>query len=439
LALAAGKNYITAMKTTVATIFLLMGIIAASGARADVGDNDGGIDGCPRCRGYGFLMLEEPVGPRNAAMGSAGAALGGYGFGYYNPAQPFFSPAASPYASAEFGRMPGGVNRGGFEAAVFFPGWFGAISFSSSAVDFQTADERGLGATASSGTTSGALSAGYIRGNAALGAAVSAAEDRVWASSNYTAIALSFGLGYKLLDGKMGLGAAWTHGAAWSRGFGEGEPRWHDGRVPAFARAGAAWADTARSIPYTVAADIVYHDEDGTFTAPVGLEAKVLPSISLRLGKRLGFETEILSFGIGFNLGRLSFDAAFTPTVFVDDYEMKWSMGFTYGMGDGWRKKTSVVIEEPIHIKGDVPAEEEPVPTAEESASTDEPELTEESVSTEEEPVSTDEPSLMDETVPTDESTPTENIVPTPQPSRQSPPSPSRTPPPYSSPAAPPP
>jgi len=34
-----------------------------------------------RNRGYGFLMPEEPVNPRNAAMGSVGTALGGYGGG----------------------------------------------------------------------------------------------------------------------------------------------------------------------------------------------------------------------------------------------------------------------------------------------------------------------------------------------------------------------
>jgi hypothetical protein len=120
-------------------------------------------------RGYGFLMLEEPVNPRNIAMGSVGTALGGYGFRYYNPVQPFFLPAKSSYASAEFGQMPGDVNKGGFETAALFPDWFSAISFFSSAVDYRTADERGLGATASSGTTVGALGVGYIRDHVAAG------------------------------------------------------------------------------------------------------------------------------------------------------------------------------------------------------------------------------------------------------------------------------
>jgi hypothetical protein len=423
-----GKKYIIMVKNIISapvlskviTVIIAAAVVGVHAQSNGGGDNGGGYDSSPRNRGYGFLMLEEPVSPRNAALGSAGTALGGYGFRYYNPVQPFFSPAKSSYASAEFGRMPGDVNRGGFETVALFPWWFSAISFFSSALDFQTADERGLGATASSGTTVGALGAGYMRGNAAAGVALSVMEDRIWVSSNYTAVALSFGLGYKLFDGRLGLGAAWVNAAAWSRGFGEDGSLWHDGRVPVFARAGAAWADTLRSFPYTVAADIVYMDEDGTFSAPVGLEVKVLPSVSLRIGKRLGWESEILSLGIGFNLDKLSFDAAFTPTVFVDDYEIKWSMGFTYSMGTGWRKRPSVVIEEPLHIKGTVSAEEsgltdeEPVSTEESGGANEEPVSTEESELTNGESVSTEKSATAEEkSVSPEESTPTGNTAPT--------------------------
>jgi len=325
------------MKNT-ATFFLSITLIAAAavwgGVYAEDNVNDyGNIDNSPRSRGYGFLMLEEPLSPANIAMGSVGTALGGYGFRYYNPVQPFFSPTGSSYASAEFGRMPGDVNRGGIETAVLFPNWFSAVGFFSSAVDYQTSDEHGPGAIASSGTTVGALSVGYIRDNAAIGTALTMAEDRVWVGSSYGAFSLSFGLGYKLLDGKLCLGAAWMNGVGWSRGFAGDGSNWQEGRVPMFARAGAAWSDTLPlwSLPYTVAADLAYSDEDGTFSVPVGLDVKVLPYINVRIGKRINWENEVISLGIGFNIDRLSFDAAFTPTVFVDDYEMKWSMGFTYG------------------------------------------------------------------------------------------------------------
>ena len=382
------------MKNAVA-IFLSAVLIAitAVNARAQDNGNDGGDS--RRNRGYGFLMLEEPISPRNAALGSVGAALGGYGFRYYNPVQPFFSPTMSSYASAEFGQMPGGVNRGGVETAALFPEWFSAISFFSSSVDFRTSDEHGLGAVASSATTVGALSVGYIRDNAAAGVGLSMFEDRIWVGSDYSAFALSLGLGYKLLDGKLNLGAAWMNALAWSRGFAGEESRWSDGRVPVFARAGAAWIDTLSSIPYTVAADLAYRDEDGTLSVPIGLEVKVLPSISLRLGKRIGWESEIMSIGIGFNIDRLSFDAAFTPTVFVDDYEMKWSMGFTYSMG-GW-KKTASIKEETVPVKESVSTEEKPVSTKEESVSTDESTSTDNPALTEEESESTDESTSQDE------------------------------------------
>jgi len=384
----------------IAAIFLSMILTAltAVGVRAENGD--GAVDGSPRNRGYGFLMLEEPVNPRNAAMGSVGTALGGYGFRYYNPALPFFSPDMSSYASAEFGRMPGEVNKGGFETATFFSSWFGAISFFSSAVDFRTSDERGLSAPASSGTTVGALSAGYIRDDLAAGVSFSMADDRIWADDAYGAAALSFGLGYKMFDGKLGLGAAWMNAAAWSHGFAGDGPQWRGGRVPVFARVGAAWADTQWTFPYTVAADVAYRDEDGTISVPIGLEVKVLPYISLRIGKRIGWENEVASLGIGFNMDRLSFDAAFIPTVFVDDYEMKWSMGFTYNIGK--RKKTEPVKNAVVPAKGSAPPEEES-----EQSEEDLDVIEEEVESTEEEPVS-----AKDETAPTDGTTAKDEAAP---------------------------
>lgn len=394
------------VKNTAALLLSAILIAAAAvNVRARTDDGDGAVDGSPRNRGYGFLMLEEPVSPRNAAMGSAGTALGGYGFRYYNPAQPFFSSAS--YAAAEFGRMPGGVNKGGFETAAFFSDLFSAASFFSSAVDFRTSDEQGLGAAASSGTTVGAMSVGYVSGKVAVGVSFSMAEDRIWVSSDYAAVALSAGIGYKLLDDRLSLGAAWMNAAAWSRGFAGDGSRWRDGRVPVFARAGAAWSDTLLSLPYTAAADAVYRDEDGTVSVPVGFEAKVLPSISLRIGKRIGWENEVMSLGIGINIDRLSFDAAFTPTVFVDDYEMKWSMGFSYTMGG--RKKAEAVKKEIAPVKEPVAAEE-PVPIEEE------PEPTEEAL-TEEKPVSTEEAASTDKAADEEEEPAEEPSAVTPQPS----------------------
>jgi len=367
--------------------------------------DDGNGDNSSRNLGYGFLMLEEPISPRNVAMGSVGTALGGYGFRYYNPVQPFFSPVMASYASAEFGQMPGGVNKGGIETAALFPEWFSAMSFFSSGVDWITSDERGVGTAASSGMTVGALGIGYIRDNVAAGVGLSMVEDHIWVGSDYSAFALSLGLGYKLLDDKLNLGAAWMNGLAWSRGFVGDESHWQDGRVPVFARAGAAWTDTLWSLPYTVAADLAYRDEDGTFTVPVGLEVKVLPSISLRLGKRIGWESEIMSIGIGFNIDRISFDAAFVPTVFVDDYEMKWSMGFTYNMG--WRKRAVDIKEEAAPAKESVSAEEKAVSTEEKPVPTEDV-STEESALTEGESASTEESTSTDEIVPPEESTPAE-------------------------------
>jgi len=320
-------------------------------------------------RGYGFLMLEEPTTPKNIAMGSAGTALGGAGFRYYNPVTPFF--AETSYVTAEFGQSGGGLNMGGFESALVFPEWFSAVSFHTSSVDFETRDERGFGVEATSATTIGALGAGYIRDNLSAGVNLNMVEDRIWVEARYTAFALSAGLGYKTLDKKLNLGAAGFYAIGWSRGYGDSASAsvWQEGRIPRFVRAGAAWIDTLKSLPYTVAADAVYTDEDKTFTVPVGISVSVLPVIDLRIGKRIGWESEIMSLGIGLNIDRISFDAAFVPSVLVSDYEIKWSMALTYKLGGaGWRKKKPLVMP-PVEVKA--PIEEEEAEAAREDDSVD--------------------------------------------------------------------
>jgi hypothetical protein len=286
-------------------------------------------------------------------MGSVGTALpGGAGIRYYNPVLPFFSN--DPYVTVEFGQLPGDVSKGGIESAMIFGEFFTAVGFYSSSVEFETRDERGFGSTASSATTIGMLSAGYIRDNMSIGIGLTMIEDRIWVSSSYTAFALSGGLGYKMFDGKLSLGAAGFHGLAWSRGFGDSVSTWYggwrDGRVPRFARGGAAWADTLGSFPYTVAADLAYRDEDRSFTVPMGVEVSVLPMIDVRIGKRIGWETEILSLGVGFSFDKLAFDAAFVPSVLVDDYEIKWSMAFTYRLG-GKQRKDKAIKMKPLVIE----------------------------------------------------------------------------------------
>jgi len=404
------------MMKRITTFLLILPALILAITSAAAADDDS------RNRGYGFLMLEEPVNPRSAAMGSAGTALGSGGFYYYNPAQPFF--AAGSYASAEFGQIPGGLNRGGFETALIAGEWFSAAGFHSSSVDFETRDERGLGAKASSSTTIGSVSAGHIRGRLALAVSASIINDRIWAAEgDYSAFSFSAGAGYKMLDGKLNLGAAGFHGIAWSRGYGDSASAliWRDGKVPRFARAGAAWTDTLKSLPYTITADVAYSDEDGTFSVPAGIEVSVLPYVDLRIGKRIGWENEIMSFGIGFNIDRISFDATFIPTVFVDDYEMKWCMGFKYSMG---RIRKKDMAMDPLRIGPvdldsiddeltDKPEGSESTESAEDSDSTDESEPAEpndDSGSTESAddaaPESTDK---SESTEPADKSVPTES------------------------------
>lgn len=310
-------------------------------------------------RGYGFLMLEEPVSPRISAMGTAGTALGGSGFLFYNPAQVFFSQI--PFVSIEFGQMPGGVQRGGIESSILLADYFLGLGIYSSAVDFETRDEHGFGSSVANNTTAGSFNAGFMREGYALAVSFNAVQDRIGHFSTVHALSMSGGLGVKVIPGKLDLGVSGFHGVGMSKGFLNSDSTWQKGQIPRWARIGAAWKDTLNTLPYTVALDAVYRDEDGTMTFPLGVEVNVLPSVAVRMGKRLGMETEVISLGLGLNIDNISFDAAFVPVVLVDDYDMKWNMAFTYSLG-GNRLEKPVKKETSGPDKGSVEVVEEPAP-----------------------------------------------------------------------------
>ncbi|MFP4013227.1 MAG: hypothetical protein ACLFVQ_04015 [Chitinispirillaceae bacterium] len=333
-------------------------------------------------RGYGFLMLEEPVSPRISAMGTAGTALGGSGFQFYNPARMFFSQI--PFVSIEFGQMPGGVQRGGIESSILISEYFLGMGIYSSAVDFQTRDEHGFGSSMANNTTSGSFNAGFMRDRYSLAVSFNAVQDRIGHYSTVHAFSMSGGLGFRAIPGKLDFGMSGFHGIGMSRGFLNSDSTWQKGRIPRWARAGAAWKDTVNSLPYTVALDAVYRDEDGSVTFPLGVEVNVLPSVAVRMGKRLGMETEVISLGVGLNIDNISFDAAFIPVVLVDDYDMKWNMAFTYSLGGGRStkpqpKEASVpdtkavdVAEEESAPEEAIEVVEEPVEKSDSSASVEE-------------------------------------------------------------------
>jgi hypothetical protein len=67
---------------------------------------------------------------------------------------------------------------------------------------------------------------------------------------------------------------------------------------------------------------------------PAGIEAWILPLLSLRLGKRFNHPTDVLTAGMGLKWKNIKFDAAFVPCNLEGDKDIKWTMGFTYRLPD---------------------------------------------------------------------------------------------------------
>lgn len=279
----------------------------------------------------GFGYAEEPVNPRKVAMGSAGTALEGGGFTFYNPALP--SIIDRPYISCEYGRLYNDLGRGMPEFALNFPKWFIGGAFQSQSIDFQFADEQGImeGVTGVEQSTLGSLDIGFTKQQFAFGVAINGFQHRIAEYKSF-AFSGSAGLLYSIVPGKLTAGAAVLNAFGRNTGMLDSVKTWSHSNMPLTGRAGAAWSDTMGKMSYSVAADIVYSDNYGEVMVPIGVEVWLLPSIAVRVGKRFNHPTDLFSAGVGFAWENLAFDASFVPCRYVSDYSLKWGMGITYSL-----------------------------------------------------------------------------------------------------------
>jgi hypothetical protein len=92
--------------------------------------------------------------------------------------------------------------------------------------------------------------------------------------------------------------------------------------LPRSARAGVAYCDTFRNVPFTATGDVVYRDV-GTpstpysqritsrTTIPLGIEIWPTSYVALRLGKRFNDDVNVFTCGAGLRLNALTFDLSF--------------------------------------------------------------------------------------------------------------------------------
>jgi hypothetical protein len=311
-----------------------------------------------------FQIGDEPTSPRISSMGSAGTALGGKGFCEYNPASPAFAPA--PFLSAEFGQLPGDMSKSMVETAWMFPRWFGGASMRVQSTDFGVTSEQTVGPDgvplSSNQSLQACLTGGFTFGNGrfASGHSLDFFQERI-GDKVYRAWTYSTGIVYRLLPGRMTLGASMlnyirldTVCKPWYTTFRDG---WYRGAwgLPRYARAGGAWSDTLRqaSLPFTVACDLTYSDVYDRFMVPLGAEVWITPYLAARAGIRINHPTDKFHFGTGVRWSNIAFDFDYGITQPVADatIEPKWLFGLTYSLKSTVHKYESSVAQPPLPQK----------------------------------------------------------------------------------------
>jgi hypothetical protein len=291
---------------------------------------------------YGLFQIGEvPTTPRVSAMGGAGTALAGGGFGLYNPASPAFADA--PFLSCEFGREPGELSKARIESSWMFPRWFAGGSLQVRSADFFTTSEQTdettmYRAPSSNQAMQATITGGYIIGRLAASSSINFFQERI-GDQSWHAFTWCPGVLFELVPNSITIGASLSH---YLRVDTTGRP-WYTTPVawyrsargfPRYARAGVAWRDTVRrwTMPFTAACDFVYSDVYQRLMTPLGAEVWVLPSLAARAGVCINHPADIVHFGVGIQLQNMRFDFDYGISHAVSDVEAKWLFGLTYSL-----------------------------------------------------------------------------------------------------------
>lgn len=317
----------------------------------------------------GFHFLEEYINPRFIAMGTAGTALSGKGFSFYNPAIPFL--LNKTYLSVEYGQHPkADLRHAQLEGVLALERWFFGLSLHNESIDnIYEANFWGnlpfYNAPFSQQFINMSLNVGFSQwSDFAFALCFNGTQDRIHDEYAY-ALSFSAGAVYMPVPEHLTLGLSILYlgtstpmlGSDSANSWGEGED------LPLNSRFGISWTDKLKDIPYSAAFDIVYRNvRDRSdrftkyikyrFTFPVGIEVWPLPPLAVRLGKRFNRPTEVINFGVGLKLDPLSVDASFVVPKLIDDAEIKWLTSITYNLRRKRTKKPkeNISIEKPLII-----------------------------------------------------------------------------------------
>jgi hypothetical protein len=288
-----------------------------------------------------YEFLEDPINTRSISMGSAGTALPeNRGIYFYNPALP--SIASHTYASFDYGRQYGDMDRAHIESAIITKTWFLDFGFTShSTGEFKVADETGIynNSTQTNQSIVGVVGGGFIKDNYSAAVAFTGVQSKIGEYSSY-GLCGNAGIMLTLIDQKLYAGVSALNVGRNSSYF--DSKNLDLDYLPFTVRGGVSWNDTLnKKYTYSIAADVVYSKNYQTVMVPVGVEFWLFPVLAIRAGKRINFESDLFSIGFGFKLANLAFDASFIPSRTGDDFDLKWSGGLTYNIAVPKKSKSS--------------------------------------------------------------------------------------------------
>lgn len=279
-----------------------------------------------------YEFLEDPINTRSISMGSAGTALPeNRGIYFYNPALPSIS--SRTYVSFDYGRQYSDLDRAHIESAIIAKSWFLDLGFTThSTGEFKIADETGVynNSTQTNQSIVGVLGGGFIRDNYSAALTFTGIQSKIGEFSSY-GLCGNAGIMVTLIDKKLYAGASALNIGRNSSYFDK-----HDlnlDYLPFTVRGGVSWNDTInKKYAFSVAGDVVYSKNYQTVMVPVGVEFWLFPVLAIRAGKRINFESDLFSIGVGLKIANLAFDASFIPSRTGDDFGLKWSSGLTYSI-----------------------------------------------------------------------------------------------------------
>jgi hypothetical protein len=280
-----------------------------------------------------YNFLEEPVSSGPIGMGASGTATEMGGFTFYNPAGLCLKEKS--FVSFDFTRIADDLGRGYIETGWMFPTWFIGGSFQTQSVKgIQRADVTGIidGAFAENRGTMLSFLVGLKRERYSLAVSLNGVQEVIGDYSSYGASG-SVGLLVNIVEDHITAGVSAIHAAGRHTAYRDKTEKWKSERFPATLRAGACLKDTLfKKFPTTLSVDVVYNDNDEIVTVPVGIDFRLLPPLTLRIGKRFKHPTDIFSMGFGLNWKNIAFDAAFVPCKYVTDIIVKRSVDLTYSL-----------------------------------------------------------------------------------------------------------